>query len=52
MGELRGWTLLIIVGILAALGVKALKAGTPPTPERAIDNVKVDVEEIKKGVRR
>ena len=47
-----GVVLLIIVGILAALGVKALKAGTPPTPERAIDNVKVDVEEIKKGVRR
>ena len=47
-----GVVLLIIVGILAALGAKALKAGSPPTPERAIDNVKADVEEIKKGLRR
>ncbi|PFG37170.1 membrane protein [Flavimobilis soli] len=47
-----GVVLLIIVGILAAVGAKALKAGTPPVPEKAIDNVKTDVEEIKKGLRR
>lgn len=47
-----GVALLIIVGILAAVGIKSLKAGTPPTPERAIDNVKTDVDEIKKGLRR
>lgn len=47
-----GVVLLVIVGILAALGSKSLKAGTPPVPKRAIDNVKSDVEEIKKGLRR
>ena len=47
-----GVVLLIIVGILAAIGAKALKAGTPPVPEKAIDNVNTDVEEIKKGLRR
>lgn len=47
-----GVLLLVIVGILAAVGLRALKAGSPPTPERAMGSVKTDVEQIKKGLHR
>lgn len=39
--------LLVITGVLALLGVKALKKGVPPTPERTVANVKADVQALK-----
>ena len=35
--------LLVITGVLALLGVKALKKGVPPVPQQAVDSVKADV---------
>lgn len=49
---LVGVALLLIVGGLAFAGIKALQAGTPPSPERAIKNVKNDIDAVKKGVQR
>lgn len=40
-----------IVGVLVLVGVKQLKAGVPPTPESAVENVKKDVDAVKKGLR-
>jgi hypothetical protein len=39
--------LLLITGILAALGVSLLKRGVPPTPDETIISVKKDVRAIK-----
>lgn len=39
--------LLIIVIVLALLGIKKLKKGVPPVPEKTIDSVKHDVRAIK-----
>ena len=41
--------LLLVTAVLALLGVRHLKQGTPPVPDRAIDNVQQDVEAVKKG---
>jgi hypothetical protein len=35
--------LLVVTGVLALLGVKALKKGVPPVPQHAVDSVKADV---------
>jgi hypothetical protein len=43
--------LLVIAGILAAVGKKALDKGVPPTPDRAQKNVKLDVQAVKEGFR-
>lgn len=43
--------LLVITGVLAFLGMRSLKRGMPPTPERATENVKQDVTAIKEGLR-
>ncbi|MPY44166.1 phage holin family protein [Streptomyces phyllanthi] len=39
--------LFVIAGVLAATGRAQLRRATPPTPGRAIDSVRADVEEIK-----
>lgn len=40
-----------IAGILALVGRSRVEAGTPPTPERAIESAKVDVETAKRSAR-
>jgi hypothetical protein len=37
-----------IAGILALMGKKRIEAGSPPTPERAIESTKEDVEVAKR----
>lgn len=39
-----------VVGVLVLVGIKQLKAGVPPTPESAVENVKKDVDAVKKGL--
>ncbi len=39
-------TLLLIAGILVAIGVQQIKEGTPPTPTKTIDSIKQDVRVI------
>ena len=39
--------LLVITGVLALLGLKALKKGVPPVPQQAVDSVKADVAALK-----
>lgn len=39
--------LLVVTGVLALLGVKALKKGVPPVPQHAVDSVKADVAALK-----
>lgn len=39
--------LFAIAGVLAAIGRAQLRRAKPPTPARAIDSVRADVEEIK-----
>jgi len=39
--------LLIVTAVLALLGVKALKKGVPPTPEKTVASVKADVTALK-----
>ena len=43
--------LLVLAGVLALVGKKALERGMPPTPERAKVNVQRDVEAVKEGLR-
>lgn len=40
-----------IAGILALVGKKRVDAGTPPTPERAIESTKEDVETAKRSAK-
>lgn len=47
-----GVVLLVVVGVLAAVGLRLLKAGNPPAPSRAAANLKDDVEALKKGLGR
>lgn len=42
--------LLLVTAVLALLGVKRLKAGVPPKPEHAVENVKRDVDAVKEGL--
>ncbi|MFJ3227411.1 phage holin family protein [Streptomyces sp. NPDC086783] len=44
--------LFVIAGVLAAMGRAQLRQATPPTPERALDSVKADVDEIKERAHR
>ena len=44
--------LFVIAAVLAAVGRAQLKRATPPKPERALDSVKADVDEIKGRARR
>ena len=47
-----GAALLIVAGILAALGRGHMKKATPPMPTEAVDSVKTDVAEIKERAHR
>lgn len=47
-----GVVLLVVVGVLAVVGKNLLARGTPPTPERALANVKDDVDTLRKGMSR
>ena len=49
---LVGVVLLIVVGVLAFVGSRLLKAANPPTPSRATANLKDDVAALKKGLGR
>lgn len=42
-----GVVLLVVAGILALLGIRALKGGVPPTPKETMASVHEDVEAIK-----
>ena len=44
--------LLLITAVLALIGVSRLRKGSPPTPERAIEGIKEDVDTVKKGIKR
>lgn len=41
--------LFAIAGIVALMGKKQVQQGTPPKPERAIENVKKDVDTVKEA---
>lgn len=43
--------LIALAALLGVLGKKALDRGVPPTPERAQENVKLDVQAVKEGFR-
>jgi uncharacterized membrane protein YqjE len=45
-----GIVLLVIAAVAALLGKKRLQAGAPPTPDAAKENVKRDIDAVKKGV--
>lgn len=55
--ELPWWASLLIVSatlfgvtaLLAYLGIKSIKAGTPPTPEQAIEEARLTTEAITNG---
>lgn len=47
-----GAALLLIAGILAAVGVGELKRATPPIPEQAIDSTRRDIEAVKEHAHR
>lgn len=44
--------LFVIAAVLAAVGRAQLRRATPPRPERALDSVKADMDEIKGRARR
>lgn len=44
--------LLAVTAVLALIGVRRVRAGSPPTPDRAIENVQQDVDSVKKGLHR
>jgi len=46
-----GVVLLLIAGVLGLAGKKSLDKGTPPGPTRAQENVKLDVQAVKEGLR-
>ena len=41
--------LLLVTVVLALVGIRQLKRGSPPTPDRAIENVQEDLEAVKAG---
>jgi len=43
--------LLIVVAVLALIGIRSVKKGTPPSPIRAIESVQEDIDAIKTGIR-
>lgn len=44
--------LLLVTAALALVGVKRLQKGSPPVPERAIANLREDVDAVTKGLHR
>lgn len=47
-----GVLLLLIAGLLAAVGRNQLRRATPPVPQRAVDGVQRDVQTVKEAVQR
>lgn len=45
-----GIVLFVIVGILALIGIRKIKAGTPPQPEAAVENLKESIDAVKEGL--
>ena len=43
--------LLLVTVLLALLGKQSLSRGLPPSPEHATENIKLDVEAVKEGLR-
>jgi uncharacterized membrane protein YqjE len=41
--------LLLVIAVLVLLGIRRLKAGSPPTPAAAIENVQHDIAAVKAG---
>jgi uncharacterized membrane protein YqjE len=44
--------LLLVVALLAFLGIRKLKHGSPPTPVLAVENVQLDVAALQEGIGR
>ena len=42
--------LLLVIAILVLIGINRIKAGSPPTPALAIENVQTDITAVKAGV--
>ncbi|MGE5636887.1 MAG: phage holin family protein [Nocardioidaceae bacterium] len=51
-GVIVGVALLLVAGLLALMGKKQVQQATPAAPERAIESVKRDVEQVKEAARR
>jgi uncharacterized membrane protein YqjE len=47
-----GLALLAVGGLLALMGKKQVDRATPPKPERAIESIQKDVEQVKESARR
>lgn len=45
-----GLAVLLVAGIMIAIGVRAVKKASPPTPERAQASIKADVEAVRAGL--
>ena len=43
--------LLLVVGVLALIGIRSIKKGTPPSPIAAVESVQEDIAAIKTGIR-
>jgi hypothetical protein len=41
--------LFLLVGVLVAVGIGAIRKGTPPLPEQAIEEAKLTLEAVKNG---
>jgi len=41
--------LFLLVGLLVAIGIAAIRKGTPPLPEQAIEEAKLTLEAVKNG---
>jgi len=41
--------LLLVVVVLVLIGINRIKAGSPPTPAKAIENVQQDIASVKAG---
>jgi uncharacterized membrane protein YqjE len=51
-GAIVGVALLLVAGLLALTGRKQVGRATPPAPERAIESVQRDVDEVRARARR
>jgi uncharacterized membrane protein YqjE len=47
-----GVILLVVAGIVSALGITQVRQSTPPLPERAVENAKRDIQTLKESVHR
>ncbi|WP_456844231.1 phage holin family protein [Cellulomonas sp. P5_C6] len=41
--------LLLVIVVLVLIGINRIKAGSPPTPAKAIENVQKDIDAVKTG---